>query len=255
MSLKGKSIFITGGTGGIGAPLVELLRDAGGDVIVFNRKESGDLAENIDAISQMLSHLAPDILINMAGYNECAHCEDQHLNDLIALNLTVPMRLSQAVLPAMKQRNSGQIINIGSMMGIIPLPYYSGYVAAKAGIKAFSDCLRRELCDTAIRVTLIAPRAVQTRMNQGISHEINSQTGTAYDAPEIVAKRIVDAIVLGEKEVRFGKSERFFAFMNANFPSVVDSGLRKNVKVGEAVFNSHKALLTQVPATELNNAT
>ncbi len=255
MSLKGKSIFITGGTGGIGAPLVKLLRDAGGDVIAFNRQESGDLSDNIDSICHTLSHLAPDILINMAGYNECAHCEDQHLSELIALNLTVPMRLSQAVLPAMKQRNTGQIINVGSMMGIIPLPYYSGYVAAKAGIKAFSDCLRRELCDTGIRVTLIAPRAVQTRMNQGISSEINSQTGTAYDQPEEVAQRIFDAILLGEKEVRFGKPERFFAFMNANFPSVVDKGLRKNVRVGEAIFKHHKTESAKKLSTELNNAT
>ena len=241
MSLKWKSIFITGGTGGIGSPLVQLLRDAGGDVIVFSREESGDLVENIDTISETLAHLAPDILINMAGYNQCTHCEDQNLNDLIALNLTVPMRLSQAVLPTMKLRNSGQIINIGSMMGLIPLPYYSGYVAAKAGIKAFTDCLRRELCNTGINITLIIPRAVQTPMNEGISSAINAQTGTSYDQPDMVAKRIFEAIIQREKEVRFGRPERFFAFMNANFPSIVDKGLRKNVNIGEAMFMNQKA--------------
>lgn len=237
MSLKGKTVFITGGTGGIGRPLVQLLRQNGAIVTVYDQKQEGDLAAQRDSVCRRLRDDTPDILINMAGFNAFDYCENQDLEAIITLNMIVPLRLSQAVLPGMKKRGTGQIINIGSMTALIPLPHLTGYVAAKAGLKGFSDALRRELADTGITITHIVPRAVRTAMNTGTRAEINDRTGVTYDAPEKIAARIFTAIERGEHEVRIGGPERLFAFINALCPGLIDRGLRKNRLIGEDILS------------------
>jgi len=240
MQLKGKTVFLTGGTGGIGRPLARLLQNAGARVIIHDRAQHGDLAEKIDDICAELSRDTPDILINMAGFNAFDYCEDQDIEGIVALNMMVPMRLCQAVLRNMKARGSGQIINIGSMTALIPLPHLTGYVAAKAGLKGFSDALRRELGGSGVSVTHIVPRAVKTPMNTGARAEINERTGVHYDDPQAVAARIFKAIIRQEREVRFGWPERLFAFLNANVPLVIDRGLQKNRIIGEQILASIK---------------
>lgn len=240
MPLKGKTVYITGGTGGIGTPLVQLLKDAGADVLVYDIAKDGDLVGNLDRTCAYLKSNTPDILINMAGYNVFDYCEEQNLEAIIDLNMMVPVRLSQAVLPQMKARNSGQIVNMGSMTGLIPLPHLTGYVTAKAGLKGFSDSLRRELGGTNIIVTHIIPRAVRTAMNTGMRAEINERTSVHHDDPADVAGRIFKAILRKEREVRFGWPERFFAFMHANFPRVIDKGLQKNRRIGEEILHADK---------------
>jgi len=241
MQLRGKTVYITGGTGGIGTPLVDRLRSAGAQVTVHDLKRDGDLVETIDRICQYLANNTPDILINMAGYNVFDYCENQNLKAIVDLNMMVPMRLSQAVLPGMKSRGSGHIVNIGSMTALIPLPHLTGYVSAKAGLKGFSDSLRRELGGTDIAVTYIVPRAVKTGMNTGLRAEINDRTKVTYDDPRRVAMRIFHAIEKREKEVRIGWPERLFAFINAIFPRVIDNGLRKNRKIGEDLLDQNKS--------------
>ncbi|MBL4805282.1 MAG: SDR family NAD(P)-dependent oxidoreductase [Alphaproteobacteria bacterium] len=241
MQLKGKTVYITGGTGGIGVPLVQLLRDAGAQVSVYNRAQDGDLVENLDFFCAQLKQTPPDILINMAGYNDFNYAEDQDYEAIHRLNLLVPMRLTQAVLPGMKIRNNGQIINIGSMTALIPLPHLTGYASAKAGLKAFSDALRRELGGTNISVTHVVPRAVRTQMNTGTRAEINERTNVHHDHPDDIAARIFEAIVKRKREVRFGWPERFFAFLNAVCPRIIDQGLQKNRKIGEEILAAEKA--------------
>ncbi|MEZ5814292.1 MAG: SDR family NAD(P)-dependent oxidoreductase [Alphaproteobacteria bacterium] len=240
MPLKGKTVYITGGTGGIGTPLVQHLQDAGAKVIAYDIEKEGDLIANLDKVCAYLQKNTPDILINMAGYNVLDYCENQNLQAIVDLNMMVPIRLSQAVLPGMKARNSGQIVNMGSMTALIPLPHLTGYVAAKAGLKGFNDALRRELGGTNVRLTHIAPRAVKTLMNSGVKAEVNERTKVKYDEPADVARWIFEAIVAQKPDVRFGWPERFFAFMHANFPSVIDNGLQKNRRIGEEALDAEK---------------
>ncbi len=236
MTLDGKRIFITGGTGGIGRPLVQLLEQDGAQVRVFDRSKDGDLVKNLDKVAAELSLNTPHILINLAGINFFGYCEDQNFDDLISLNLLVPMRLTQAVLPRMKTRGTGQIVTVGSMAALIPLPHLTGYAATKSGLKGFSDALRRELKGTDIKVTHVAPRAVKTDMNAGSLAELNRRTGTHHDSPDCVARNIFEAIVEQKKEVRIGWPERLFAFLHANATFIVDRGLEKNRKIGEEIL-------------------
>ncbi len=241
MQLKGKTVYITGGTGGIGTPLVRFLRDAGAIVTVHDINRDGDLVANLEQTCAQLSAATPDILINMAGYNVLDYCENQNLRAIVDLNLMVPMRLTQAVLPGMKRRGSGQIVNMGSMTALIPLPHLTGYVAAKAGLKGFNDALRRELGGSNITLTHIVPRAVKTGMNSGVKAAVNERTKVNYDDPSVVARRIFNAIQNDETEARIGWPERLFAFINAVLPGVIDKGLQKNRRAGEDALNMRPA--------------
>ncbi len=237
MLLKGETVYITGGTGGIGTPLVQMLRNEGAKVIVHDIEKNGDLVANLDNVCDYLRQNTPDILINMAGYNVLDYCENQNLKEIVDLNMMVPMRLTQAVLPGMKALGFGHIVNMGSMTALIPLPHLTGYVAAKAGLKGFNDALRRELGGTDIKLTYVAPRAVKTPMNSGIKAEVNARTKVKYDDPVYVAERIFQAILRKEREVRLGWPERLFAFINANFPAVIDKGLQQNREIGEEALD------------------
>lgn len=239
MQLKGRKVFITGGTGGIGRPLVKLLQDEGAQLTVYDRKTQGDLADKIDSVCAALALDTPDIIINLAGYNDFNHCEKQAAEDIIKINLTVPVRLAQAALPAMKRRGSGHIVNIGSMTALIPLPHLTCYVAAKAGLKAFSDSLRREIDGSGIHITHITPRAVDTDANKGLKKILNQKTGVNHDSAGFVAARIVKAIERNEKDVRIGWPERFFAVLNALFPRLIDKGLKKNRDIGEEILRQN----------------
>lgn len=239
MQLKGKKVFITGGTGGIGRPLVKLLQEEGAHLTVYDRKTQGDLADKIDSVCATLALDTPDVIINLAGYNDFNHCEKQPAEDIIKINLTVPVRLAQAVLPMMKRRGSGQIVNIGSMTALIPLPHLTCYVAAKAGLKAFSDALRREVDGSGIHITHITPRAVDTDANKGLKKILNQKTGVNHDSADFVAARIVKAIKRNEKDVRIGWPERFFAVLNALFPHLIDKGLKKNRDIGEEILSEN----------------
>lgn len=238
MQLKGRTVYITGGTGGIGSPLVQMLREAGAVVTVYNIEKEGDLVQNTGKICAYLENHTPDILINMAGYNDFNYCENQNLKAIIDLNMMTPVLLTQSVLRGMKRRGSGHIVNIGSMTALIPLPHLTGYIAAKAGLKGFSDSLRRELAESGIAVTYVVPRAVKTGMNTGVRAEINERTKVTYDDPAMIAKKIFNAIKARKKEVRFGFPERLFAFINAICPSIIDQGLKKNRIIGEELLNS-----------------
>lgn len=240
MPLKGKTIFITGGTGGIGRPLVRVMEQAGATVAVYDRSKQGDLAAHIDDLCAALAYGTPDILINMAGFSQFSFCEDQNVRALIDTDLYAAIRLSQAVLPGMKRRGHGQIVNIGSMVGLIPLPHMTVYAAAKAGLKAFSDSLRRELSGTGIAVTHIAPRAVRTDANHGLAAILNSRTKTTEDDPQVIARVIFDAIAARKADIRIGWPERAFAALNLLLPAFVDRGLQKHRIIGEALLNSQK---------------
>ena len=222
-----------------GSCCVHMLENAGAIVRAHEYKTEGDLVAGLDKICAQLKADTPDILINMAGYNVLDYCENQDLEAIMDLNMMAPMRLIQAVLPRMKSRNSGHIINMGSMTALIPLPHLTGYVAAKAGLKGFNDSLRRELGGTQINITYISPRAVRTAMNSGVKATVNDRTNVRYDEPNDVARRIFKVITQQKAEARFGWPERLFAFLHANFPFLIDYGLQQNRKIGEDVLDAH----------------
>ena len=248
MKLNGKLIAITGGSGGIGGHITRLVNEAGGRAIVIDRVPPqwgeflpGDLSnlEGISAIGRALQQRKLDVLINLAGIQYFGFFEKQpvdHIALMTALNLVAPMLLSQAVLPGMRERKSGQIVNIGSVFGSIPFAHFVTYSSTKAGLKAFSQGLRRELAGSGINVTHISPRAVKTALNDARVMQLAELTKMAMDTPESVAQRIVEAIETNAKDVVIGGLEAVLTRINALMPGVVDRAVVKNDLIAQKIL-------------------
>ena len=165
--------------------------------------------------------------------------EDQGTDRLrlgYAVNLIAPAVLSAAVVPQMRLRGDGQIVNIGSMMGAVPYPYFTAYSSAKAGLKGFSQALRREVAGSGIAVTHVAPRAMRTPLNTEAIQRFMAATKMHADDPDWVAGRILYAIERRASDVSGGIAERLFAQLNAIAPRLVDRGIAGQVDAARALF-------------------
>ena len=236
--LDGEHVALTGAAGGIGSLVAAGLQRRGAVVTGIDRVPSpacdrsivADLAseEGLDALCARLAQDRVDILTNIAGVQYFGPAEAQDSASLrlcYAVNLIAPATLIRAVLPQMQARGCGQIVNIGSVFGSINYPYFASYSSSKAGLKGLSEGLRRELKGSGVTVTYVAPRAVRTAFNTSTVNDFMAITGIKADEPEVVAARIVDAIVARRAEVTIGWPERFFVRLNALLPRLVDRGL------------------------------
>ena len=251
MSLTGKKVTLTGGSGGIGRHLAAHLIGAGADLAVLSRNRAGpdgsrhlqaelSTYEGIAAARALVAGEEPDILVNLAGVQYFGPVEDQPLDGLCRgylINLVAPVALCQAALPAMKRRGAGQIVNVGSVFGSIPFAHFAAYSSAKAGLKAFSEALRRELVDTGIAVTHISPRAAQTNFITPDIQEYARLTRMTIDDPLKVAERIFRAISGRRKEVCIGVPEHIFSRLNAVLPRLIDAAVAKNDRRSKQLFS------------------
>lgn len=247
--LDGKRIVVTGAAGGLGAPLARLLRNAGAHVVGVDRVDCpacdesvlADLADDasLASLARMLSRDTPDILVNLAGVMRFGLHEDQP-SDALALcyrvNLYVPALLAQAVSAGMRARGDGQIVNIGSVLGAIPYPWFAAYSSSKAGLAALSQSLRRELAGSGVEVTHVSPRAAKTPLNNSEVNRFLDITRMKADEPEKVAQRIVKAIVNRRQTVTIGWMERLYAIVNALAPRVIDTGIAPQIRRARAEF-------------------
>jgi short-subunit dehydrogenase len=241
--LEGKTVVITGAAGGLGMPVARLLAEAGARTIGVDRVESpachasiiADLSDDsaLATLSERLASDPPDILVNIAGVMRFGLHATQPIEALAMcyrVNLLVPAVLARAVSGPMQQRGTGQIVNIGSVLGAIPYPWFAAYSSSKAGLAALSQALRRELGGTGVAVTHINPRAARTPFNNAEVNRFLAITGMKADAPEWVAQRIVAAIAARRSTVSIGLVERIYAALNAISPAIIDSGLAAQVR-------------------------
>jgi len=254
MQLNGKNVFVTGGAGGIGSQLCAALAAKGATITVIDRVETlpftagylrGDLGslEGIQAVAEQLKTQPVDVLVNLAGIQYFGEVEQQQANNTALtymVNLLAPVLLTQAVLPRMKQRHEGHIVNIGSIFGSINFAYFGTYSSSKAGLKGFSEALRREVAADGVKVTYIAPRAVKTPLNTGKVMELAQRTKMHMDAPELVVAQITQAVLAQSKDVYLGFPESLFVRINALFPRLVDKALAKNDAIARHILTQSR---------------
>jgi len=156
------------------------------------------------------------------------------------VNLLAPMWLTRAMLPVMQEQNSGHIVNVGSIFGSIGFAYFTTYSATKFGLRGFSEALRRELADTGIKVSYIAPRAVKTPMNSDVVMRMGEATKMNMDEPELVVAKIIEAIESDKKDAYFGFPESLFVRINALLPRIVDGSLAAQNRITRAFAKGEK---------------
>ncbi|MBK5305720.1 MAG: SDR family oxidoreductase [Frankiaceae bacterium] len=180
-----KSVLVTGANSGIGLVTVLELAGAGYDVIGSVRSAAkADLLQqaadakgvavrtiemdvnDTDACKQGIEELAgmtdggPWAVVNNAGYVQAGAVEDID-DDLVRAqletNLVAPMRIARLVLPSMRERGEGRIVNVSSIAGRLSTPLMGWYCASKHGLEAVTDALRMEVEPDGIRVILVEP--------------------------------------------------------------------------------------------------
>lgn len=190
-TLKDKVALVTGGGSGIGFAVTKALLEEGMGVAICGRnkdklkkaeKEFKNYGSNIMAMpvdvakktevdrwvkTAMKQFGRIDILVNNAGvglWSDVENITDEHLDYQLNVNLRGPLYCSQAVIPYMKEQQSGYIINISSICGKFGFAGTAAYSASKFGLMALSDSLREELASYNIKVSAICPGYVATPM-------------------------------------------------------------------------------------------
>ncbi len=121
-----------------------------------------------------------DVLVNNAGYGSYGAVEEVPINEgrqQFEVNLFGLARLTQIVIPYMRKRRSGQIINISSVGGKVYTPFGAWYHATKFAVEGFSDALRLELKPFGIKVTIIEPGAIKTNWDNIALEKLNKVSG------------------------------------------------------------------------------
>lgn len=243
-------ILITGASSGIGKASAEALLAQGHTVYVAARRVDAmqdlarlgahplkmDITQEAD-IEQVAStiearHGAVDVLINNAGFGMYGAVEDTTIADAryqFEVNLFGMARLTQRLLPAMRQKRAGTIINVSSMGGKIYTPLGAWYHATKHALEGWSDCLRLELSSFGIHVVIIEPGMIGTEFTDVLMAPMLKRSGqgpyaalaqavanakVAMSPPSVIARVMVQAVAARRPKTRYvaGKMARPLLF-------------------------------------------
>ena len=250
MELSGRSILLTGASGGIGRVTAELLAREGAKLTLFARRAAPleSLRSSIEsnggtaiAVAGDVRHVADaeravaeavrrfgglDAVINNAGIGmlaSVAEAADERVAELLEVNVLGTIRVTRAAFPALTVRG-GVIVNVSSFAGKVGVPYYSFYNASKFALVGLTEAWRRELGPQGIRVALVIPAAVDTeflaRLDRGRALGLGP-AGTVLK-PEEVARAIVGALKRPRPEIFVPRRNRWLALLNVMAPRLGD---------------------------------
>jgi NAD(P)-dependent dehydrogenase (short-subunit alcohol dehydrogenase family) len=210
MNINGNTVaLVTGASSGIGREIVKQLLDDGLVVYAAARdfekmsdlQKQGaftlrmDVTRNEDVAAAiatiMRQHGGVDILVNNAGFGCYGALEDTSIEDAryqFEVNLFGMARLTMVVLPYMRQKRAGRIVNISSMGGKIYTPLGAWYHATKHAVEGLSDCLRLEVAPFGIQVIIIEPGIIETHFADVMLGPMMARSGNSAYAE--MAKRI-----------------------------------------------------------------
>ncbi len=202
MELKGKNIFITGSTRGIGLAMAHKFASLGANIVLNGRREideelisefsdygvqvipiSGDVSDSTDAkrmIEKAIEKLGSvDILVNNAGITKdklMLKLTEEDFEQVLKVNLVGAFNMTQAVLKPMTKARQGAIINVSSVVGLIGNVGQANYAASKAGLIGFTKSVAREVAARNVRVNAIAPGMIESDMTDVLSDKVKEAT-------------------------------------------------------------------------------
>src|SRR4051794_16351144 len=142
-----------------------------------------DLAEETSVEACAAAAGAVDVLVNNAGESQSGPLEElpmEAIERLFRVNVFGAVRLTQLLLPGMRERGYGRVVMVGSMLASFPLAYRSSYVAAKAALKGFATATRREVAPYGVGVTTVEPGSIATGIGGRRTH--SPAEGSPYTA-------------------------------------------------------------------------
>ena len=257
-SFAGKAVLITGGSRGLGLTIARQLAVEGARVALLARDEDElnracaevrefggeafavpcdllDREQSLGAVRQVLARFgAIDVLINNAGIIEVGPLENMQRADFekaMNLHFWAPFNLMEEIIPHMRQRRTGRIVNISSIGGKVAVPHLAPYSASKFALTGLSDALRAEVACDGIHVTTVTPGMMRTgsQVNAKFKGDHGAEfTWFALSASlpfasidaECAAARIVAACRRGQAALIFPLPARALIIGNAVFPSL-----------------------------------
>ncbi|HEY0757945.1 MAG TPA: SDR family oxidoreductase [Acidisarcina sp.] len=225
LDLKGKVVFITGASAGIGAACAELFAEQGARLLLAARRHDRldqgrqqltaagaasihivelDVRDRASVEKQIASLPAEwrqiDILINNAGLSRgLDKLYEGHIDDweeMIDTNVKGLLYVTRSVVPGMIERGSGHVVNLGSTAGEMTYPGGAVYCATKAAERAINDGLRQDVLGTAVRVTTVDPGMVETEFSGVRFHGDSERAAKVYKGlVPLKASDVADAIL------------------------------------------------------------
>lgn len=265
----GKIALVTGASSGIGEATAERLARAGYVVYGTSRRGAQPGKRSFEMLSLDVSSDASveaavgevlkrdgriDLLVNNAGVGVApAGAEESSIEQarsIFETNFFGLVRMTRAVVPHMRRQGSGRIVNIGSVLGFLPMPYGALYAATKHAVEGYSESLDHELRTRGIRVSVIEPAYTKTPFDanfmapdakldayrearEGVDKRVNEVMATA-EPPGVVADTVLEAATAAHPKVRYpaGHLAKRLRLLRRFAPaSMVDAGIRKDLRL------------------------
>ncbi|MSV28905.1 MAG: SDR family NAD(P)-dependent oxidoreductase [Bryobacterales bacterium] len=250
MRIDGKVVLITGASEGIGAACVESFRRRGARLSLVARSEeklkqvggagavitAGDvtLPETRDtAVARTLERYGTiDILVNNAGvglYSPSWRASIEETRRMYELNFFAPLALIQLVVPHMRTKRSGMIVNVGSIAGKMTLPWFTLYSTTKFALGSLTSGLRMELRDDGIQTMVVCPGYVKTRFQTNVIDGHPPDRLLRGRKFAITPEQCAEAITRGvERDARTVVTPAYswiYIALHRLFPSLIDAQL------------------------------
>lgn len=230
--------LVTGATSGIGEATARAFAKAGFAVVGTGRRASTltppagvtyvdlDVTSDVsvaEAVEMTVNRFGRiDVLVNNAGLGAAGAVEEHSIEQsrtILDINVLGVIRMTKAVLPQMRDQGVGRIINVSSVLGVVPQPFMAIYVASKHAVEGYSESLDHEVREFGVRSILIQPaytktsfEASATKADSSIAvyserrrvfDEVMASAMQAGDSPEIVAQVIVAAATDAKPKLRY----------------------------------------------------
>jgi len=267
--IKGKVALVTGASSGIGEATAGRLAAAGYTVFGTSRRAApaGERSfemlsldvtsdQSVEAAVREVIRRAGriDVLVNSAGFGVApGGAEESSIEQsqsIFDTNFFGIIRMTRAVVPHMRRQGDGRIINIGSVLGFLPMPYGALYAATKHAIEGYSESLDHELRTRGIRVSVIEPAYTKTpfdanflkpdamldeyrEVRTAVNKRVKEVMATA-EQPRVVADVVLRAVSAAHPKVRYtaGGLAGRLRFLRTYMPAgMVDAGIRKDLRL------------------------